>query len=94
MAELVALWMVWNKIAAIAHSRGVRARSFQVRAVVLWFAFEFVAGFVAAAIGFEGVLIYVTAFAAALLSLNLSFASVRRAGTGSRSCWRGKYDFE
>ena len=79
MAELIALWIVCKNIGAIARSRGVRAQPFQVRAVVLWFVFEFAAALVAIALGMQGIPLYLAAFAGALLSLRFSFNAVRAA---------------
>ena len=79
MAELVALYLVCRNIGDIARSRGVAARPFQIRAVMLWFVFEFGFAFLAVAAGMEGVLVYLAAFAGALLSLRFSFKSARAA---------------
>ena len=77
MAELIALWIVCKNIGAIARSRGVAAQRFQMRAVILWFVFEIACAFVAAALGMQGILVYLAAFAGALLSLRFSFNAVR-----------------
>src|SRR5687768_17203847 len=61
MAELIALWIVCKNIGAIARSRGVRAQPFQVKAVVLWFVFEFACAFVAIALGMQGIPLYLAA---------------------------------
>ena len=79
MAELIALYIVCKNIGVIARARGVRAHPFQVRAVILWFAFELAFGFMAAAMGMQGILIYLAALAGALLSLRFSFSAVRAA---------------
>jgi hypothetical protein len=77
MAELIALWIVCRDIGAIARSRGLPAQPFQMRAVILWFTFEMACAFLAAILGFRGILIYLAAFAGALLSLRFSFKAVR-----------------
>ncbi|HEX3356492.1 MAG TPA: hypothetical protein VHS31_05865 [Tepidisphaeraceae bacterium] len=79
MAELVALWIVCKNIGSIARARGVRAQPFQIRAVILWFVFEIAAILIAACLGFQGILIYLAGFGAALFSLRFSFAAVRSA---------------
>ena len=79
MAELIALWIVCKNIGAIARSKGVSAQGYQVRAVLLWFGLEIVGGIFGAVMGFEGILLYLAAFAGALLSLHFSFSFVRNA---------------
>jgi hypothetical protein len=79
MAELIALYIVCNKIGVLARSRGVVAKPYQVRAVLLWIVFEFVAAFLASVIGLEGIFVYLAAFAGALLSVHFAFNVVRAA---------------
>ena len=79
MAEIIALFIVCRNIGALARSHGLKAGRFQRRAVVLWFTFELVCVLIAAAIGLEGILVYLAAFVGALLSLPVSFNSVRAA---------------
>jgi hypothetical protein len=79
VAELIALYIVWNNIGAIARSRGVKARPFQVRAVALWFVLEFVAAFLAGGLGLQGIFVYLAAFAGALLSVRFSMNAVKAA---------------
>jgi hypothetical protein len=85
VAELVALYIVWKNIGAIARFRGVKALPYQRRAIILWFVFEFACGFVAAAIGMQGILVYLAAVAGAVLSLHFSFKSAREAVPKRRS---------
>jgi hypothetical protein len=87
MAELFAIWLACKNVGAIARERGVRARPYQVRTVVLWFVFEFIAMFVAILLGLRGPLMYGAALCGALLSLHFSFSAARRGsvrGTTSR----------
>jgi hypothetical protein len=79
MVEFIALYIVCKNIGVIVRARGARAHPYQVRAVILWFVFEFACAFIAAAIGMDGILIYIAAFVGALLSLPLSFSSARAA---------------
>ena len=79
MAEIIALWIVCKNIGAIARSRGLPAQPFQMRAVLLWFAFELVCAFIAAGLGMQGILLYVAAYGGALFSLTFSFKAVREA---------------
>ncbi len=79
MVELFAIWLACKNIGKIARERRLRARPFQVRAVIFWLFFEFASGFLASAAGMRGVLLYVAAFCGALLSLKFSFAAVRNA---------------
>jgi hypothetical protein len=84
VAELIALYIACKNVGAIARLRGVKAKPFQTRAVILWFVFELVCGFVAASLGLQGVFLYLAAFAGALLSLHFSFRSVRAAAPERR----------
>jgi hypothetical protein len=79
MAELIALYIVCNKVGVIARSCGVVAKPYQVRAVLFWIVFEFAAAFMATAIGLEGIFVYLAAFAGALLSVRFAFNAVRAA---------------
>jgi hypothetical protein len=79
VAEIISLYIVCRNIGMVARSRGVRARPYQVKAVILWILFEFIGAFLAAAVGIRGFGIYLAAFVGAVLSLPVSFNLVRAA---------------
>jgi hypothetical protein len=79
MAELIALYIICKNIGTIARSRGVKARPFQMKAVMLWLVFEFVGASLAGAMGMQGLFAYLAGFGGALLSLHFSFKAVQAA---------------
>jgi hypothetical protein len=79
MVELFAIWLACKNIGNIARDRGIRARPFQVRVVLLWFIFEVASLFIARAVGIRGPLVYAAALGGALLSLKFSFTAARNA---------------
>lgn len=80
MAEIIALFIVCKNIGVMARARGIKARPFQHRAILLWIVFELQFAFVAGLIGFQGIFIYLAGYVGALLSIRLSYNAVRSAG--------------
>jgi hypothetical protein len=78
MIEIIAIWIFCRDIGKLARSRNLKPRPFQVRAVVLWFVFEFIGIMVGIFFGLPLVLLNVVGLACACVSLHFSFAAVRR----------------